>query len=95
MVKRREPATAKKQPTPEEIEAFASGADGGSAKPKQEEKHALDPNANRDFKAIRVPFNEYEYKKLDEVATKTGRTKLNVMRWAILKLADELEESTK
>ncbi|WP_020405268.1 hypothetical protein [Hahella ganghwensis] len=95
MVKRREPATAKKQPTPEEIEAFASGADGGSITPKQEEKPALDPNAKREFKAIRVPFNEYEYSKLEEVATKTGRTKLNVIRWAILKLAEEMQEGTK
>lgn len=86
MVKRREPASAKKQPTAEQIEAFASGADGEA---KIEEKPTLDPNAKREYKAIRVPFNEFEYRKLDEVATKTGRTKLNVIRWAILKLAEE------
>ncbi|MEW8389534.1 MAG: hypothetical protein AB2660_18615 [Candidatus Thiodiazotropha sp.] len=27
--------------------------------------------------------------------TKTGRTKLNVIRWAILKLAEEMQEGTK
>lgn len=86
MVKRREPASAKKQPTAEQIEAFASGADSET---KKEEKPTLDPNAKREYKAIRVPFNEFEYSKLDEVATKTGRTKLNVIRWAILKLAEE------
>ncbi len=72
--------------------AFASGADGGSITPKQEEKPALDPNAKREFKAIRVPFNEFEYSKLEEVANKTGRTKLNVIRWAILKLAEDVQE---
>ena len=92
MVKRREPASIKREPTAEQIEAFASGADGGAAKPKQEEKPTLDPNAKRDFKAIRVPFNEYDYSKLEAIANKTGRTKLNVIRWAILKLAEEMEE---
>lgn len=95
MVKRREPASIKREPTAEQIEAFASGADGGAAQPKQEAKPALDPNAKREFKAIRVPFNEFEYSKLEEVATKTGRTKLNVIRWAILKLAEEMQEGTK
>lgn len=88
MVKRREPSSIKRQPTNEEIEAFASGADGGiDNKPKQ--KVELDPNAKREYKAIRVPFNEYEFSKLEEIATKTGRSKLNVIRWAILKLAEE------
>jgi len=93
MVKRREPASVKRQLTEEEIEAFASGADGGATKPKQEAKPALDPNAKREFKAIRVPFNEFEYSKLEALANKTGRTKLNVIRWAILKLAEEVEEA--
>ena len=93
MVKRREPASTKREPTQEEIEAFASGADGGDTKPKQEEKATLIPNAKREFKAIRVPFNEFEYSKLDSLANKTGRTKLNVIRWAILKLAAEVEMS--
>jgi hypothetical protein len=86
MVKRREPAKAVRQPSPEEIEAFASGADRAAS------ETVLDSNANRDFKAIRVPFNEYEYRKLEEVATKLGRTKLNVIRWAILKLAEEAQD---
>lgn len=88
MVKRREPASAKRQPTNAEIEAFASGADGGS-EPQQTKEQLLDPNAKREYKAIRVPFNEYEYSKLEEIANKTGRSKLNVIRWAILKLAEE------
>ena len=89
MVKRREPhsSIASRQPTPEQIEAFASGADNKTAILKKQ----FDPNAKRDFKAIRVPFNEYEYAKLDAAAPKTGRTKLNFIRWAILKLAEEVE----
>lgn len=92
MVKRREPqaSPAKREPTAEEVEAFAAAAEGGSAS-KKVAKPALDPNANRDFKSIRVPFNEYEYSKLEEVATKTGRTKLNVIRWAIMKLAEDVQ----
>jgi len=86
MVKRREPTNAMRQPSLEEIEAFAAGADGAAP------GTVLDPNANRNFKAIRVPFNEYEYRKLEEVAKKLGRTKLNVIRWAILKLAEGAQE---
>jgi hypothetical protein len=93
MVKRREPqaSISRPQPTPEQIEAFASGADNSSTSPTKTERK-LDPRAKRDFKAIRVPFNEYEYKILDEAAPKTGRTKLNFIRWAILKLAQEVEK---
>lgn len=91
MVKRREPqasaALVKHQPTPEEVEAFAAGADGGAAIP--EKKATIDPDANRDYKAIRVPFNEYEYNILEAAARKAGRTKLNYIRWAILKMAEE------
>jgi hypothetical protein len=95
MVKRREPqasAASKPQPTPEAIEAFASGADGGTT-PKQDLNVTLDPEANRDYKAIRVPFNEYEYNILEAAARKTGRTKLNYIRWAILKLAEDANKS--
>jgi hypothetical protein len=91
MVKRREPQAkaSKSHPTPEQIEAFASGADNNTT---TETKRRLDPTAKRDFKAIRVPFNEYEYSILDEAAPKTGRTKLNFIRWAILKMAQDLRE---
>lgn len=92
MVKRREPqaTTNKRTPTAEEVEAFAAAAEGGGAS-KKDTKPVLDPNANRDFKSIRVPFNQFEYSKLEEVATKTGRTKLNVIRWAIMKLAEDVQ----
>lgn len=91
MVKRRQPlATAqpRQEPTAEQIEAFASGVDGGSA-PQPVEPEPMNPRAIRDYKAIRVPFNEYEYTMLEKLATKTGRSKLNAIRYAITKLANE------
>lgn len=95
MVKRREPqaTAARREPTAEQIEAFAAAADGGSVRSATIAKKAeLDPNANRDYKAIRVPFNEYEFAKLEELALLTGRTKLNLIRWAMLKLAEEVQK---
>lgn len=92
MVKRREPralsSVAKQQPSPEQVEAFAAAADGGSS-PQPEPEPVLDPNAKRDYKAIRVPFNEYEFAQLAELAKRTGRTKLNAIRWAILRMNEE------
>ena len=87
MVKRRMPKATTNEVTPEQLEAFASGAD---KLPSEEiPLDGLDQNANRDFKAIRVPFNEYEYNMLNAGSGKAGRTKLNFIRYAILKLAEE------
>ena len=88
MVKRREPPVVSraKEPTAEEIEAFAAAADG------EPERLTTDPKAKRDFKAIRVPFNEYEFEQLEALADKTGRSKLNAIRWAILKMAEEVHK---
>ncbi len=77
MVKRREP------PTNAEINAFASGA--------EKKQSNLDPSAKRKFKAITVPFNEYEYQQLVLLSTKTGRAKVNAIRWAIMKLLEEIQ----
>lgn len=91
MVKRRAPGT-RQQPTPEQIEAFAAAAEGGDPATTRQAKKApppLDPDAKRDFKAIRVPFNEYEYRQLEVLARATGRTKLNAIRWAILQMAEK------
>lgn len=92
MPKRREPISTvtspeKPQPTPEQIEAFASGADSDV------KKVALDTDAIRDFKAIRLPFNEYEYRQLEEASRSTGRSKLNFIRYAMLKFAAEIQEN--
>lgn len=89
MVKRREPPVVSraKQPTPEEIEAFAAAVDGIPESPSTPE-----PKAKRDYKAIRVPFNEYEFEQLEVLASKTGRSKLNAIRWAILKMAEDVQK---
>ena len=87
MVKRRIPKATTYEVTPEQLEVFASGADRLPS--KKIALDDLDKNANRDFKAIRVPFNEYEYNMLDAGSSKTGRTKLNFIRYAILKLTEE------
>jgi hypothetical protein len=92
MVKRRAPlatAQSKPEPTAEQIEAFASGVDGGKVVEPVETEQPLNPRAIKDYKAIRVPFNEYEYTMLEKLATKTGRSKLNAIRYAITKLANE------
>ncbi|MGR9115405.1 MAG: hypothetical protein ACU85E_06535 [Gammaproteobacteria bacterium] len=93
MVKRRTPKVsgnkAVSELTPEQIEAFASGAEGGTQTPKP---NVLDSDANRDFKAMRVPFNEYEYEQLVKGAKISGRTKLNFLRYAMLKFSKELQE---
>lgn len=59
MVKRREPQAntiAKRQPTAEQIEAFASAADGGATIEEAETKPTLDPKAKRDYKAKCYPL---------------------------------------
>lgn len=96
MVKRREPKASalnlvNPQPTDEQIEAFASGAEGGT-KIEISKAPKLNQSAIRDFKAMRVPFNQYEYEQLDTASKLSGRSKLNFMRYAMLKLAKEIQE---
>jgi hypothetical protein len=92
MVKRRTPkaTAAQAEPTPEQIEAFAAGVDGGTGSPNKKAKQP-DATAIRDYKAIRVPFNEYEYQQLVQGAALSGRSKLNFMRHAMLVMAKELQ----
>jgi hypothetical protein len=96
MVKRRSPKASglnivRPEPTLEQIEEFAAGAEGGSKveKPKIQE---LNPDAIRDYKAIRIPFNEYEYEQLVKGARLSGRSKLNFLRYAMLKLTKEFQQ---
>jgi hypothetical protein len=96
MVKRRSPKAiglnvVKPQPTAEQIEEFAAGAEGGVAFEKLKAPE-LDQDANRDYKAIRFPFNQYEYERLEIASKLSGRTKLNFMRYAMLKLAKEIQD---
>ena len=63
-----------------QVEQFAAAADGA---PTQN----LEPSAPRNHKKINVPFNEYEFQQLEEAAARTGRSKLNYLRWAMLEQA--------
>lgn len=87
MPKRREPAnlpqTPASTPSAAQVEAFASGADQQPAAAKP------DPDATHDFKGIRVGFNEYEYRILEEASRRTGRSKLNFIRHAVLSMAKQ------
>jgi len=93
MVKRRETkanlSVIKPEPTAEQIEAFASGVDGEKINPTV---RVLDQNEPRKFKTMSVPFNEYEYDQLMKGINLSGRSKLNFVRYAMLKLAKELQE---
>ena len=96
MVKRRAPkanlSTIKPEPTDEQIEAFAAGIDGVN---KKVPSIALDQNASRKFKTMSVPFNEYEYDQLLKGINLSGRSKLNFVRYAMLKFSKELQEDDK
>lgn len=78
MLKRRERAV--QIADAEKIEAFAAQAE---SKPTQRQKPILSKDAKRDFKAIRVPFNEYEFTQLERLCEKTQRSKLNMIRHAL------------
>lgn len=76
MVKRRErPAQTADA---DKIEAFAAQAENAP-----EQKPILLKDAKRDYKAIRVPFNEYEFTQLESLCEKTQRSKLNMIRHAL------------
>lgn len=93
MVKRRTSIETTATPSPEDlaqkVASFAAGAEGVIETPPVQE---ADPNASRDYKSIRVPFNEHEYSVLDEAARLTGRSKLNFIRWAILQMAEQAKK---
>jgi len=63
-----------------QVEAWAAGADGAPTR-------NLEPSAPRTHKRINVPFNEYEFQQLEEAAKRSGRSKLNYLRWAMLEQA--------
>lgn len=84
MPKVRKPAVTK-SPTPDQVEAFAAGAE--SAPPVVQ---AIDPTAPRNFKALKLGLNEYEYQILEEASRKAGRSKLNFIRHAMLTMAKEM-----
>jgi len=85
MVKRREMKSYVQTTIDEQIEKFAAGADGEPVKPL-----ALNPNAKRDYKAMQMPFNQWEFERLEAACKIAGRTKLGFVRYAMLKLAEEV-----
>ncbi len=80
MVKRRSPETTSTESR--RIEEFANQADGGG-------RENVNENAPRNYKKINVPFNQYEFERLEEAAEKAGRAKLNFIRWAIKKAIED------
>jgi len=85
MVKRREVKNYVQTTIDEQIEKFAAGADSEPVKPLE-----LNRNAKRDYKAMQVPFNQWEFERLEEACKIAGRTKLGFVRYAMLKFAEEL-----
>ena len=87
MVKRRTDnfASTQQEDVSERIRTFIDSADSESLIGSRSQN--VDQDAIRDFKSIRVPFNEYEYRVLDEAAKRSGRSKLNFIRWAILQMS--------
>jgi len=79
-IKRRTAAQPETVDQDARIEAFASGADGARTR-------KLDPEAPRTHKKINVPFNEYEFQQLERAALKTGRSKLDYLRRAMIEQA--------
>ena len=60
---------------------FISGAD------KTEE---LDPKAKRDFKAINITLNEYEYDLITKAATESAINTLGFIRSTLIKTSKEV-----
>lgn len=94
MVKRREPKATTPEPLAEQMEAFVAGAEDGQLVISTDiQAPIINKNAIRDYKAIRVPFNEYEYQQLEIASQLSGRTKLNFIRYAMLQLAKEIQQN--
>ena len=77
-----------KTPTPQEIEQFAALADENSS---LQSSSSPNPRAPRKYKSIAVPFNEYEFNKLEWLCEQTGMSKNALIRYLILTHAKELE----
>lgn len=70
----------------EKIESFINKVDGEA---EAEPKPSLDKNAKRDFKAIRLPFNQWEYEALEIASKKTNRSKTSFIRNAIMEASEK------
>lgn len=76
--------------TNEQVEKFAAGAENGSIQVSA--TAPLNPRAKRDYKSILVPFNEYEFNELEKLCVETGRSRLSLIRYAILQLAKNKQD---
>ena len=85
MPKVRKPVT-NKSPTPDQVEAFAAGAES-----VQQVEQTVDPTAPRNFKALKLGLNEYEYQILENASRSAGRSKLNFIRHAMLTMAKKVD----
>lgn len=93
MVKRREEKRVSEESKfQKDLENFASGAEGDSQKASIELNDKSNRYAPRNFKQIRVTFNEYEYQQLEKGAKLTGLSKLSFIRRAILELTSKIEK---
>ncbi len=82
MVKRREKDT---KDSKAKIARFVGEADKAG-------EEVLNPKAPRNYKSIAIPFNEYEFERLEFVCDKTGRSKNSLIRYLILQYAQKIEE---
>lgn len=67
------------------IQQFVSQADA-------EETVSSDRNAKRDYKAINLPLNKWEFDMLEKYSKKTNRTKLSFIRNAIMETIENMQE---
>lgn len=54
-------------------------------------KDNLDPKAKRDYKAINLNFNKFEWNELEKLCELTDRQKTNAIRWALKKTLKEVQ----
>lgn len=66
------------------IEKFIDGVDG-----ETKQQPDTDKNDKRDFKAIRLPFNQWEYEILEAASKKTNRSKTSFIRNAIMEAVEK------
>jgi len=72
------------------IKKRAVNADNFIEEAEKNKKERLDTEAPRDYKSLRISFNEYEFQRLGEASKKVGRTKSNFIRQSIKKLIDDV-----
>lgn len=74
-----------------QIEAFATGADPALGEPTKQKKHSSqnEPDAPHNHCSINLGLNKYEKDLLDKISKITGRSRLNVLRQALLEYSSK------